>query len=67
MVSKKLFSWLKGNDKVIIEMLERQSANLVNATASLFEIILESQQKNISKGKISKIKDLEHEGDNITS
>ncbi|WP_458720289.1 DUF47 domain-containing protein [Candidatus Nitrosocosmicus sp. R] len=65
-VSKKWLSWLKGNDKVIIEMLEKQSANLVNATTSLVEIILESQEKNISKGKISKIKDLEHEGDNIT-
>ena len=65
-VSKKWLSWLKGNDKVIIEMLEKQSANLVNATTSLVEIILESQEKSISKGKISKIKDLEHEGDNIT-
>ena len=66
MVSKKWLSWLKGNDKVIIEMLEKQSANLVNATTSLFEIILESQEKNINKGKISQIKDLEHEGDNIS-
>ena len=66
MVSKKWLSWLKGNDKVIIEMLEKQSANLVNATTSLVEIIPESQEKNISKGKISQIKDLEHEGDNIT-
>ena len=66
MVSKKWLSWLKGNDKVIIEMLEKQSANLVNATTSLVEIILESQDNNISKGKISQIKDLEHEGDNIT-
>ena len=47
-------------------MLDKQSANLVNATTSLVEIILESQEKNISKGKISKIKELEHEGDNIT-
>jgi uncharacterized protein len=65
-VSKKWLSWLKGNDKVIIEMLEKQSANLVNATTSLVEIILESPEKNINKGKISQIKDLEHEGDNIT-
>ena len=28
----KWLSWLKGNDKTIIEMLDKQSANLVNAT-----------------------------------
>ncbi len=66
MFSKKWLSWLKGNDKLIIEMLEKQSANLVIATTSLVDIILESPEKNISKGKISQIKDLEHEGDNIT-
>src|SRR6476620_8271234 len=47
-------------------MLEKQSSNLVDATTSLVEIILESKEKNISKGKISKIKDIENEGDNIT-
>ena len=66
MVSTKWLSWLRSNDKTIIEMLEKQSANLVKATTSLMEIISESKEENINEDKISQIKDLEHEGDNIT-
>jgi uncharacterized protein len=62
----KWFSWLRGNDKMIIAMLEKQSANLVKATTSLIEIVSESKEVDINEDKISQIKNLEHEGDNIT-
>jgi uncharacterized protein len=62
----KWFSWLRGNDKMIIGMLEKQSANLVKATTSLIEIVSESKEVDINEDKISQIKNLEHEGDNIT-
>jgi hypothetical protein len=66
LVPTKWFSWLRGNDKTIIGMLEKQSANLVKATTSLIEIVSESKQADINEEKVSQIKDLEHEGDNIT-
>ncbi len=66
MVSKKWLSWIKGNDKVIIQLLEKQSSNLVVATNYLIELVLESQEKNICEEKVSQIKNLEHEGDHIT-
>ncbi len=66
MVPTKWFSWLRGNDKTIIGMLEKQSANLVKATTSLIEIVSESKEVDINEEKVSEIKDLEHEGDNIT-
>lgn len=66
MVPTKWFSWLRGNDKTIIAMLEKQSANLVKATTTLIEIVSESKEVDINEDKISQIKNLEHEGDNIT-
>jgi predicted phosphate transport protein (TIGR00153 family) len=66
LVSTKWFSWLRGNDKTIIGMLEKQSINLVKATTSLIEIVSESKEVDINEEKVSQIKDLEHEGDNIT-
>jgi len=66
LVSIKWLSWLKGNDKEIIKMLDKQSANLVNATTTLVKIISESKEGNMNENKISQIKDLEHEGDNLT-
>jgi uncharacterized protein len=51
---------------MIIEMLNKQSANLVKATTSLVEMISESKEENTNGEKVSRIKDLEHEGDNIT-
>ena len=66
MVPTKWFSWLRGNDKTIIAMLEKQSANLVKATTTLIEIVSESKEVDINENKISQIKNLEHEGDNIT-
>jgi uncharacterized protein len=66
LVPTKWFSWLRGNDKTIIAMLEKQSANLVKATTTLIEIVSESKEIDINEDKISQIKNLEHEGDNIT-
>jgi predicted phosphate transport protein (TIGR00153 family) len=66
LVFTKWLSWLKGNDKEIIKLLDKQSTNLVNATTTLVKIISESKEGNINENKISQIKDLEHEGDNLT-
>ncbi len=51
---------------MIIEMLNKQSANLVKATTSLVEMISESKEENTNEEKVSRIKDLEHDGDSIT-
>ena len=48
----KWLSWLKGNDRTIIEMLDKQAANLVKATAVLVEVISESREENTNDGKI---------------
>ena len=55
-------SWVRANDKTIIDMLENQGANLVRATSSL-ELL--THYDAVTERK-SKIKDLEHEGDRIT-
>jgi predicted phosphate transport protein (TIGR00153 family) len=64
--SKNWLSWIKGNDKEIVQLLEKQSSNLSKATNYLVELVLESQEKEISKEKVSLIKELEHDSDNIT-
>jgi hypothetical protein len=56
-------SWVRANDKTIIDMLESQGANLVKATSSLVELLMYFDALTDRK---SKIKDLEHEGDKIT-
>jgi predicted phosphate transport protein (TIGR00153 family) len=56
-------SWVRSNDKTIIDMLENQGANLVKATSSLVELL--TDYKMVAERK-SRIKDLEHEGDKIT-
>lgn len=56
-------SWLRANDKEIIDKLELQSANLLKGTSALVELV--SNFDDISERK-AKIKDLEHEGDKIT-
>lgn len=56
-------SWVRANDKEIIDKLEMQSANLLKGTSALVELI--SNFDNINQRK-AKIKDLEHEGDRIT-
>ena len=56
------FSWLKSNDKAIIDILEGQTSNLVSATGALVELI--ATYDNVNQ-RNSAIKDLEHTGDNI--
>lgn len=56
-------SWVRANDKTIIDMLENQCANLVKATSSLVELL--THYDTVSEYKL-KIKELEHEGDRIT-
>ena len=55
-------SWVRANDKTITDMLESQGANLVKATSSLFELVINF---NMVAERNSRIKDLEHEGDQI--
>lgn len=55
-------SWLKPQEKEILNMLETQAANLLRASELLFDLI--SEYENVSK-KESNIKDLEHNGDII--
>jgi predicted phosphate transport protein (TIGR00153 family) len=55
-------SWVRANDKTIIDVLETQGANLVKATSSLFELVTDYE---MVAERNSKIKDLEHEGDKI--
>ncbi len=56
-------SWVRANDKEIIDKLELQSANLLHATGTLVELV--SNFDNIQQQK-AKIRDLEHNGDRIT-
>lgn len=56
-------SWVRANDREIIDKLGMQSANLLKGTSALVELI--SNFDNISERK-ARIKDLEHEGDRIT-
>ncbi|MBD0359824.1 MAG: DUF47 domain-containing protein, partial [Nitrososphaeraceae archaeon] len=60
--SRGWLSWVRANDKTITDMLESQGANLVKATSSLFELVINF---NMVAERNSKIKDLEHEGDQI--
>ena len=61
-MSKGWLSWVRAKDKTITDMLESQGANLVKATSSLFELVTDF--KMVAE-RNSKIKDLEHEGDQI--
>jgi predicted phosphate transport protein (TIGR00153 family) len=61
-MSKGWLSWVRANDRTITDMLESQGANLVKATSSLFELVTDF--KMVAE-RNSKIKDLEHEGDQI--
>ncbi len=56
-------SWVRANDKEIIDKLELQSANLLKATSTLVELV--SHFDNVKEYK-AKIKGFEHEGDRIT-
>jgi uncharacterized protein len=56
-------SWIRANDKEIVDKLELQSANLLKATSALVELV--SNFDNIRERK-TRIREFEHEGDKIT-
>ncbi len=63
-MSRGFLSWIRSNDKEIIDVLEEQAANLVKATSYLVEFM--SSYKMDGESKYEIIKDLEHKGDQIT-
>jgi len=65
LVFKTWFSWIRGNDKIIIGNLEKQGEVLVRAISELVAL-LSNYDKNDLTQKTSTIKELEHEGDKLT-
>ena len=63
MGNRGFFSWIHSNDKEIIDILKLQSINLLKATRSLLDLI---SKFDCVYERISKIKYLEHTGDEIT-
>ncbi|MFL6341594.1 MAG: DUF47 domain-containing protein [Nitrososphaeraceae archaeon] len=63
-MNRGFLSWVRSNDKEIIDILEEQAANLVKATSYLVEFMSSYKMDGESRYKI--IKDLEHQGDQIT-
>ena len=65
MVVKTWFSWIRGNDKIIIGNLEKQGEILVKATSDLVALISDYDKNDLTQ-RASAIKELEHEGDRLT-
>ena len=63
-MSRGFLSWIRSNDKEIIDVLQEQAANLVKATSYLVEFM--SSYKMGGESRYEIIKDLEHTGDQIT-
>jgi uncharacterized protein len=63
-VNRGFLSWVRSNDKEIIDVLEEQAVNLVKATSYLVEFMSSYKMDGESLYKI--IKDLERQGDQIT-
>ena len=63
-MNRGFLSWVRSNDKEIIDILEEQAANLVKATSYLVEFMSSYKMDGESIYKI--IKDLERQGDQIT-
>jgi uncharacterized protein len=61
-MAKRWLSWVRSNDKAIIDVLAEQAENLVKATSTLVELM--TKYDNVSE-YLSKITDMEHEGDEI--
>jgi uncharacterized protein Yka (UPF0111/DUF47 family) len=59
-MAKRWLSWVRSNDKAIIDVLAEQAENLVKATSTLVELM--TKYDNVSE-YLSKITDMEHEGD----
>ena len=64
-MNRGFLSWVRSNDKEIIDILEEQAANLVKATSYLVEF-MSSYNKMDGKSTYEIIKDLERRGDQIT-
>jgi uncharacterized protein len=64
-VNRGFLSWIRSNDKEIIDVLEEQAANLVKATSHLVEF-MSSYNKMDGESTYEIIKDLERRGDQIT-
>lgn len=56
----KWLSWIRSNDKAIIEVLVEQAENLVKAISMLVELMI--KYENVTE-YLSKITDMEHKGD----
>jgi uncharacterized protein len=65
LVVKTWFSWIRGNDKIIIGNLEKQGEILVKATSDLVALISDYDKNDLTQ-RASAIKELEHEGDRLT-
>ena len=63
-MNRGFLSWIRSNDKEIIDVLEEQAVNLVKATSYLVEFMSSYKMDGESLYKI--IKDLERQGDQIT-
>ena len=61
-MAKRWLSWVRSNDKAIIDVLAEQAENLVKATSTFVELM--TKYGNASE-YLSKITDMEHAGDEI--
>ncbi|HET7148549.1 MAG TPA: DUF47 family protein [Candidatus Nitrosopolaris sp.] len=61
-MAKSWLSWVRSDDKAIINVLEEQAENLLRATSTLVELM--TKYDNVAE-YLSKITDMEHEGDEI--
>lgn len=61
----KIFTFLVPKDKVFYELFEKASANLVEVSKVLVEM-LEPQNQDSREQYMKKLRDLEHKGDEIT-
>ncbi|MEO9363223.1 MAG: DUF47 family protein [Nitrososphaera sp.] len=55
-------SWIRSNDREIIDALEQQGANVLKAASALVDLV--SNFDNVGERKVN-IKDIEHRGDEI--
>ncbi len=61
-MAKGWLSWIRSNDKAIIDVLGEQAENLLKATSMLVELM--TKYESVPE-YLSKITDMEHEGDEI--
>jgi len=61
-MAKGWLSWIRSNDKAIIDVLAEQAQNVVKATSTLLELITKYEKVTEYNSKIS---NMEHEGDEI--